>query len=76
MAFAPKAFRKTRIATTRQVEAALGWTENLTKITADVLREHPDVLQMLRMATCPPIARDRLIGLSGAWKTLIGYMEH
>ena len=76
MAFAPKAFRKTRIATTRQVEAALGWTEKLTKITADVLREHPDVLQMLRMATCPPIARDRLIGLSGAWKTLIGYMEH
>jgi len=76
MAFAPKAFRETRIATTRQVEAALGWTENLTKITADVLHEHPDVLQMLRMATCPPIARDRLIGLSGAWKTLIGCMEH
>jgi hypothetical protein len=76
LAFAPKAFRETRIATTRQVEDALGWTENLTRITADVLREHPSVLQMLRMATCPPIARDRLIGLSGAWKTLIGYMEH
>jgi len=74
--FAPKAFRETRIATTRQVEAALRWTENLTKITSDVLREHPDVLQMLRMATCPPIARDRLIGLSGAWKSLIGHMEH
>jgi hypothetical protein len=49
--FAPKAFRATRIATTRQVEAALGWTENLTKINVDVLRDHPDVLQMLRMAT-------------------------
>jgi hypothetical protein len=73
--FAPKAFRETRIATTRQVEAALRWTENLTKITTDVLGEHPDVLQMLRMSTCPPIARDRLIGLSGAWKSLIGYME-
>jgi hypothetical protein len=76
MAFAPKAFRETRIATTRQVEAALGWTENLTRITADMLREHPDVLQMLRMATCPPIARDRLIGLSGGSKALVGYMEH
>ena len=76
VAFAPKAFRETRIETTRQVEAALRWTENLTKITPDVLRDHPDVLQMLRMATCPPIARDRLIGLSGVWKTLVGYMEH
>lgn len=76
MTFAPRAFRETRIATARQVEAALGWTENLTKITPDLLREHPGVLQMLRMATCPPIARDRLIGLSGTWKTLVGCMEH
>jgi len=75
MVFAPKAFRETRIATTRSVEAALDWTHNLTRITPGVLREHPDVLQMLRMATCPPIARDRLIGLSGAWKSLISHME-
>lgn len=73
--FAPKAFRETRIATTRSVEAALGWTNNLTTITTDLLREHPDVLQMLRMATCPPIARDRLIGLSGASKNLVSHME-
>jgi type II restriction enzyme len=75
MEFAPKAFRETRIATSGAVEAALGWTDNLTKITPDLLREHPDVLQMLRMATCPPIARDRLIGLSGGWKSLISHME-
>lgn len=75
IAVAPKAFRETRIATTRQVEAALGWTDNLNRINAAVLREHPSVLQVLRMSTCPPIARDRLIGLSGAWKTLIGHME-
>ena len=75
MAFAPKAFRETRIATTRQVESALSWTDNLTRITTDVLREHPGTLQILRMATCPPIARDRLTGLSGAWKTLVSHME-
>jgi len=75
MVFAPKAFRETRIATTGSVEAALGWTDNLTRITPSLLREHPGVLQMLRMATCPPIARDRLIGLSGAWKSLISHME-
>jgi hypothetical protein len=75
MVFAPKAFRDTRITTTKAVEAALSWTENLTKINPALLREHPEVLPMLRMSTCPPIARDRLIGLSGAGKGLIGYME-
>lgn len=73
--FAPKAFSKTRIETTRSVEAALGWTRNLTNVTPTLLREHPDVLSMLRMTTCPPIARDRLIGLSGASKGLVGHME-
>src|SRR5207244_3808757 len=29
----------------------------------------------LRMCTCPPLARDRLIGLSGAGKSLVGTME-
>lgn len=76
MTFAPKAFRETRVATTKSVEAALTWTENLTRITPQLLREHPDILPMLRMATCPPIARDRLIGLSGVAKGLVGHMEH
>jgi hypothetical protein len=75
MEFAPKAFRETRITATRQVEAALGWTDNLTKITPQLLGEHPGVLPMLRMATCPPIARDRLVGLSAVGKGLIGHME-
>jgi hypothetical protein len=73
--FAPKAFRETRIETTHQVEAAFKWTNNLTEITPKLLREHPGVLQILRMATCPPIARDRLVGLSAAGKGLIGHME-
>jgi hypothetical protein len=75
MEFAPKAFRDTRVETTGQVEAALAWTDNLANISPDVLRAHPDVLQMLRMSTCPPIARDRLIGLSGALPTLVKSME-
>ncbi|MGH9717657.1 MAG: XamI family restriction endonuclease [Candidatus Acidiferrales bacterium] len=33
------------------------------------------MLQILRMATCPPIARDRLVGLSGASKSLVHHME-
>ncbi len=75
MNFAPKAFRDTRLETTRQVEKALKQTENLTNIRAETLRDNPMVLPMLRMATCPPIARDRLIGLAGVNPNLVKSME-
>ena len=54
MTFAPKAFRDTRVETTKQVEQALQWTENLTNIQPETLQNYPSVLPMLRMTTCPP----------------------
>ena len=75
MTFAPKAFRDTRIETTKQVEQALQWTENLTNIRPETLKNYPSVLPMLRMTTCPPIARDRLVGLAGISPNLVKSME-
>jgi len=75
MNFAPKAFRDTRIETTVQVEEALEQTENLTNIKPEILQRYPSVLPMLRMTTCPPIARDRLIGLAGISPNLVKNME-
>jgi type II restriction enzyme len=75
MLFAPKAFRETRIATTRTVEATLQATENMTNIKPVILRKHPEVLSTLRMSTCPPIAVDRLIGLAGVSPSLVRAME-
>lgn len=75
MEFAPKAFRETRKQTTEQVLTALISTQNLTTIKASVLQQAPSVLSMLRMATAPPIARDRLIGLSGVSPNLVKSME-
>ena len=75
MRFAPKAFRETRLKTTVSVEAALAATSNLTDIQPSLLRKHPDILSTLRMSTCPPIAVDRLIGLSGADAGLVKCME-
>ncbi len=75
MTFAPKAFRDTRIKTTKQVEQALQWTENLTNIRPETLQCHPSVVPMLRMTTCPPIARDRLVGLTGISPNLVKNME-
>lgn len=75
MQFAPQAFRETRVKTASHVEFALRSTENLTNITPELLKAHPGVLPMLRMSTCPPIARDRLIGLAGISKNLVESME-
>lgn len=75
MQFAPKAFRETRVKTAEHVEFALRSTANLTNVTPKLLKEHPRVLPMLRMSTCPPIARDRLIGLAGISKNLVESME-
>ena len=71
MKFAPKAYRDTRIDSTKQVREALNRSANLTNVTSKVLRENPKTLEMLRMATAPPIARDRLIGLAGVSKVLV-----
>lgn len=75
MRFAPKAFRDTRIQTTKDVEDALHATGNLTDIKPALLRQHPGILPTLRMSTCPPLAVDRLIGLAGAFPGFVKSME-
>ena len=75
MRFAPVAYRNARLETTKQVEAALIVTQNLTRMAAHVIRENPSVLPILRMATAPPLARDRLAGLSGVPRTLVQTIE-
>lgn len=75
MNFAPKVFRETRVQTTKDVEATLVATRNLTNIQPAMIREHPEILPTLRMSTCPPLAVDRLIGLAGVSSTLVKRME-
>lgn len=75
MKFAPSAYRETRIKTTKDVESTLTKTANLTDVSAALLHQEPGVLPTLRMSTCPPLAVDRLIGLAGVSKNLVGCME-
>lgn len=72
---APKAFRDSRAAATTRVEESIRLSDDLGTITPELLKSHPEVLQPLRMAACPPIARDRLIGLAHAGKNLVKVME-
>src|SRR6185437_10053961 len=73
--FAPKAFREARKSAVDNVTNGLLLTENLTKITTDLLKSDPGILPMLRMSACPPLARDRLIGLAYSTKNLVGCLE-
>lgn len=75
MEFAPKAFRETRAIAAQNVERALQKTNYLNNISPAILEQYPEVLSILRMSTCPPIARDRLIGLAGVSKSLVQNME-
>lgn len=75
MEFAPKTFRETRVATASKVGYALADTNYLQNISVELLKNHPEVLPILRMSTCPPIARDRLVGLAGVTKSLVENME-
>ena len=75
MHFAPEAYRKTRIQTTKDVEATLKATNNLMDVGVELLKAKPSVLPSLRMSTCPPLAVDRLIGLAGVSRNLVKTME-
>jgi len=75
MKFAPKAYRDTRKKTIESVEQGLTLTKDLTTITPDVIKANPGILPTLRMSTCPPLARDRLIGLSDSTKNFVGCLE-
>ena len=75
MEFAPKAFRDTRNSTISSVSNSIVHTNNLLNISTDVLKSNPQILPILRMCTCPPIARDRLIGLGDISPNLVKTME-
>ena len=73
--FAPETYRTQRASTTGAVLSAFKKTDNLTKITPEVLFETPGLLPIMRMVTAPPLARDRLMGLARVEKSLISSME-
>src|ERR1035438_7863990 len=75
MGFAPNAYRDTRKKTIESVGRGLTLTKDLTTITPDVIKTNPEILPTLRMSTCPPLARDRLIGLADSSKNLVGCLE-
>jgi hypothetical protein len=75
MLFAPEAYRDSRKETIKHVEDGLSLTSDLRQLGPAIIRAHPGILPMLRMVTCPPLARDRLTGLADSSKNLVGTLE-
>lgn len=73
--FAPQAYRDARNVAIDNVDEMLLATQNLYAITPEILKCNPKILSILRMATAPPIARDRLTGLANVSSTLVQGLE-
>ena len=72
--FAPDTYLREREKAKADVHKAMRNTDSL-RISDEVLSLHPELITILRMATTPPLARDRLIGLSGVKKSFLTNLE-
>ncbi|MET3904896.1 XamI family restriction endonuclease [Paenarthrobacter sp. 4246] len=75
MEAAPQAYRDTRAGAIESIKRAFEWSQNMTAISPDLIRKNPDVVSALRMSTAPPLAVDRLVGLSGVTKSFVSNLE-
>lgn len=73
--FAPKTFREERGSAIEKVHDVINLTGGLKDCSSTTISQHPHILPVLRMCTAPPLARDRLVGLSGVRKYLITKIE-
>lgn len=73
--FAPPSFRAARADAAKKVGKAFRMTDHGRNLDATTLLSHPEVLAVARQLTCPPLARDRLAGLSGVSSQFIERCE-
>lgn len=74
--FAPAAHRNSRSGVTVDVQNAMVESNDLTDVTTNLLKESPSLIRTLRMSTCPPLALDRVAGLSGVSSTFVRRLEN
>ena len=75
LCFAPQTYVSERNEATKKVEEAMKLTNDFTQLTSDALLATPSLLHIFRMLTAPPVARDRLSGLSSVSKSVVENLE-
>ena len=73
--FAPDTYISARKEAISKVESAFQKTECFNSLSIDMLKAAPETITILRLATTPPLARDRLVGLADITKNLMEKME-
>ncbi len=73
--YAPAVFRDARVKAAADIKRVMAETDNLRRVTPEFLVGNPGILPTLRMATCPPLARDRLTGLAGAADSFVDNVD-
>lgn len=75
MSSAPEAYRKARAGVIKQVISAIKGLDNYRTISTEKLIANPQFLSVLRASTAPPLAIDRLAGLSHTTRNIICSLE-
>lgn len=73
--FAPQAFLTARKGSLNKVLEMFSITNDLRSITIDNILLYPTIMKVLRMVTAPPLAQDRLVGLSYTKKSILKALE-
>jgi hypothetical protein len=73
--FAPVTYVAARNASISKIKDAFRVTDSFNRITKDLIITKPESLSILRMATTPPLARDRLAGLADVSNAFIKALE-
>lgn len=73
---APRAYRIARDGVIKDVVSTLKGLDFLRSISVDSLVANPQYLSVLRACTAPPLAIDRLVGLSGTTRNLITSLQN
>ena len=73
--FAPDTYINARLEAINKVESAFQKNECFNNLSIEMLKSAPETITILRLATTPPLARDRLVGLADVPKSLIKTLE-
>ena len=72
---APDIYKENKTRASQSVRVTFEHTDALRNISPDILRNYPSLISVLRVSTCPPLARDRLIGLAQVPRNMVNSME-
>lgn len=74
LSFAPDTYINARTKAINEVENAFQKSDCFNNLSIDMLKTAPETISILRLATTPPLARDRLIGLAD--KSIKDYLDN